>query len=477
MAKNPAAILYDENGVRVGVEDNALRISVDPAKVVVHGDDTITSDDSIVLTGYGQTELLLFLNIKATPTGTDPTLQYTVQEVDPGDEETVIGAAIDSEVFTDTGTQTISFITLNGGAVKVSWAVTGTDTPSFTGVYATVLAKAGGTAKMLGVGVGASYPDPAGNYPEPVDGEKVAVSIDSFGNLMTRGPVLTDEDSYFDDFIDATADPSWVFSEDGGSHYIVQSILSMTAGKDSGKYSKVRRAGDYGPMTLTAIARIDYRQTFQTCYVGFSNDSQSPPAVKRASIRFSDDNARICQFVTQASATQIETTDVAIPGGGQSAEWHRYTVEIGAGYASFNIDGVQMCVHKTHIPGPYDVLDYGAVVENSQAVSLATTLWIDSFSFKNHNAVEIAGHFTGDPLRVELNKDAAVAISGQHGNIVVEHESRHTDLDGHHDQGRELLAVADPEMRSTLDDILDEMRKLNMALSELSGFKVDKGDL
>lgn len=475
MAKSPAAILYDENGVRVGVEDNALRISADPAKVAVHANATVTSDSSVVLTGYGQTELLLFLNIKASPTGTDPTLQYTVEEVDPGDETTVIGTAVSSEVFTAIGNQTISFVTLNGGAVKVSWAVTGTDTPSFAQVYATVLAKSGGATQMLGVGVGASYPDPLGAYKEPVAGEKVAVSIDDYGNMMTRGPILTDEDSFFDDFITPALSDDWTVTAIGqGSHSVYQSLLILTAGLTAGSAAIAAHAADYAPMTASFIARVDNRQRGQETYLGFSNDPTNPP--KKAYVAFTGDNPRVVQLVTWAADTQIETTDVELPNSWTSSEFHRYTIEIGAGYVVLRVDDLIVGTHKRHIPGPYDVMDVGCTLVNTLAVNLATSVVVDSVSFRNHNAVEIAGHFTGDPIRTQLEGDTSVGIRGQHADVVVEHEGLHKH-GAEVSYGRELLAVADPEMRSTLNDILVELRKGNLMLAELSGLRIDNEDV
>ena len=114
----------------------------DPNQQLVHSNATITSSGSTILYGYGATEVTLFVNIKSAPTGTNPTLQYTVREVDPGDATTEIGTAVSSTVITGTGIQKVVLPTAFGGSIKVSWVVGGTDTPTFTVVYSTLVAKA-----------------------------------------------------------------------------------------------------------------------------------------------------------------------------------------------------------------------------------------------------------------------------------------------------------------------------------------------
>lgn len=112
----------------------------DPNARPIHANATVTTSGSAVVVGYGATEVTLFINVKAAPTGTTPTLQYTIQEVDPGDGTTVIGSSVSSSVISGVGIQKISLISTFGGSIKVSWAVTGT-APSFTQVFATMVGK------------------------------------------------------------------------------------------------------------------------------------------------------------------------------------------------------------------------------------------------------------------------------------------------------------------------------------------------
>lgn len=102
---------------------------------------TVTSNGSTVVTGYGFQEINLVINIKAAPTGTTPTITFTLQEVDPGDKTTIMGSSTTTTALSGVGVTIAALNTTTSGSVKVSWTVGGT-APSFTQLYATVVAKA-----------------------------------------------------------------------------------------------------------------------------------------------------------------------------------------------------------------------------------------------------------------------------------------------------------------------------------------------
>lgn len=116
-------------------------VFADPNQQAVHANATVSSSGSNVFTGFGATEINLFINVKANPTGSSPTLQYTIQEVDPGDGTTVIGSSVSSTVINAIGIQKISLPMTFGGSIKVSWVIGGSSSPTFTQVYATLTAK------------------------------------------------------------------------------------------------------------------------------------------------------------------------------------------------------------------------------------------------------------------------------------------------------------------------------------------------
>jgi len=107
----------------------------------VQANATLTASGSSAFTGYGDKEITLVVNVLAAPTGTLPTLQYTLQEVDPGDGITVFGQTVSTVSITAVGVYEVTIRATLGGTLKVSWAVGGT-LPSFTQVYATLVSKA-----------------------------------------------------------------------------------------------------------------------------------------------------------------------------------------------------------------------------------------------------------------------------------------------------------------------------------------------
>lgn len=116
-------------------------VYLDPNVQSVQSNATVTTSGSQILQGFGTKEISLVINIKNAPTGTLPAITYSIQEVDPGDRVTTLGAATVGITMVGTGTQVITINTTLSGSLKVSWAVSGT-TPSFTGVYATLTSKA-----------------------------------------------------------------------------------------------------------------------------------------------------------------------------------------------------------------------------------------------------------------------------------------------------------------------------------------------
>lgn len=113
---------------------------LDPNHQTVHTNATVTTNGSNIYTGFGNKQLTLIVNIKNSPTGTTPTLTYTLQEVDPGDGSTVLDGSVSTAALNAIGTTIISLPATMGGSVKVSWTITGAGA-SFTGVYATLSAK------------------------------------------------------------------------------------------------------------------------------------------------------------------------------------------------------------------------------------------------------------------------------------------------------------------------------------------------
>jgi hypothetical protein len=101
----------------------------------------IASGSTLVTANYfGTHEIALIVNVTVAPTGTTPTLSYSIQEVDPGNGTTLYGSTASTGSITGTGVFTAILNVTTSSMVKVTWTITGT-TPSFTGVYATITTK------------------------------------------------------------------------------------------------------------------------------------------------------------------------------------------------------------------------------------------------------------------------------------------------------------------------------------------------
>lgn len=116
----------------------------------------VIASGNVVLQGFASRELSLYIVIGSVSGTAVPSITFTVQEVDPGDLTTPIGASASGAAIIAAGTQRVALAGVRSPAVKVSWVVTGT-TPSFGGVFATVVGAlapdtvqgAAGTAQWL----------------------------------------------------------------------------------------------------------------------------------------------------------------------------------------------------------------------------------------------------------------------------------------------------------------------------------------
>ena len=115
-------------------------VFIDPDQQTVQNNSTVTASGAFVYSGFGVREIVLVINIKAAPTGTLPTLTYSMSEVDPGDEVTLVGSSVTGTALTGLGTQVLTLPLTVTGVVQVSWSISGAGA-SFTQVYATVVTK------------------------------------------------------------------------------------------------------------------------------------------------------------------------------------------------------------------------------------------------------------------------------------------------------------------------------------------------
>lgn len=115
-------------------------VSIDGNQLVVQANATVTTSSSVIVTGFNNRQVDLLVNIKASPTGTTPTITYSLQEVDPGDKTTVIGAPSSTLPLNSITNAQLSINASLSPYIKVSWTVAGASA-SFTQVFATMRSK------------------------------------------------------------------------------------------------------------------------------------------------------------------------------------------------------------------------------------------------------------------------------------------------------------------------------------------------
>jgi len=290
-------------------------------------------------------------------------------------------------------------------------------------------------------------------------GDLPALQTDSEGHISIRGPILTDERSFRDDFtgsnivfalsgtstfdsvyvvgvstsflseidigdyIKLDADPEsaltivkdvisdtllileedyagtpgtgatsktrWYYqSGTGGTITFTTTEVQLNSGATPGGHSTLFRAGDYGPVALTFVAKLSNRRTNQEADVGMM-DGPAYLSDKLSMVSFTGtDNTKV-NFVTCSASTDKETTTVTLPNEGTTDTYHTYFIGVFSTEVYLCIDNIRVATHSTHIPGPYDVMDMAFGLANFGAVDGSSTMTVDTAFFCNFNSVEM----------------------------------------------------------------------------------------
>lgn len=118
-----------------------------PRESIITDGTVVGAGSSPVITGFSEPVAALVVRVQDAPTGTLPTLTFTISEIDPGDGVTVIASTVMQDI-SEAGVFK-GFIPIVSSLVQVSWAVSGAGA-SFTGVFATLV----GRSEVLGQTVG-----------------------------------------------------------------------------------------------------------------------------------------------------------------------------------------------------------------------------------------------------------------------------------------------------------------------------------
>lgn len=173
-------------------------VNPDTSLQTVQDNATLTASGTADFSGIGAPNIALAINIVNVPTGTSPTIQFDIQQIDEGDGTTLIGTASQSTVITGVTNETITLAMESSSQLRVTWTLGGTS-PSFTGVYVTLVNKweiittTSGSTTVQGLGTAGS---PVGNLltvqgdaagtPMPISGTVTAnnASVDATGGAV-----------------------------------------------------------------------------------------------------------------------------------------------------------------------------------------------------------------------------------------------------------------------------------------------------
>lgn len=279
---------------------NPAAVFQDPNAQQIHSDATIVASGEAIVTGYGATEVTLFVNVKAAPTGTSPTLQYTIREVDPGDGVTPIGPSVSSTSITGIGIQKISLVAPFGGSIAVTWIVTGAGA-SFTQVYATMVGKDSSVAlvDITGVAISSSNPlrtDPTGTTTQPVSGTVTANQGTAGSHIQRWMMGLSDGSGFISPATDRStaAGPFSVRLSDGTAFYDAPTSSQLPAALVGSRLDT-----NLGAWLGSTAPTVGQKTMASSVPVVFASD-QSPLSIS---------------IVSVGAATGLQTGTVTLGGG------------------------------------------------------------------------------------------------------------------------------------------------------------------
>ena len=327
----------------------------------IHAGVAVAANGSL-LVRTGGNKVSLIVNVTALG-GTS--IQYTLQEVDPGNGTTPLSPLVSSTVIAAPGIQRIELPMVFGGTVKVSWvvvagpitivyatlvAVLGSMTAvSATGLDITTAPGATATSAQAIQGIAGGVPPPtatAGSGYQPDQGDwntgvPSVLETDASGRQETHSAVTSDEGAFRDDFPAAlttalVGTPSWT----NGSTTVTGSGFTNTAAPGfvrTGQY--VKKSTDLETLYAQVDTVVsDTELTLSTPYGG-----------------------------TTATAAGVVSNWVTTTGGAGSITVASSLVLIASGATA----GETTCIHRQ---GDYGPMSYFGVAKITQRIANQTTL-------------------------------------------------------------------------------------------------------
>jgi hypothetical protein len=249
-----------------------------------------------------------------------------------------------------------------------------------------------------------------GNYPEPnvtVVGES-KLNIDQFGNLRTRGEVLTDELSFRDDFSGVSLSADWIQDVSNGSINVASSKLTMGSGTLNASNPSIIYEADYGPITARFKLSLSQRIANQSFKIGFI--TRDLGIIQDAAyLEFSGTDNQKVNTVTYSSPDPTDSevnTNITLPDALTTVTELYYKIDVSNNTVTFSVSEngqfyFPLSQHILHIPRPYDPLNFEISFENTSIVA-GTNAVVDYVFINNMNRVQVDHDFGFEPLPTQL---------------------------------------------------------------------------
>lgn len=213
--------------------NGAQQVCCDPNQQTIQNNGTITSSSNAgPYTGFGAKDMYLIVNVTGTVSGSStPTLTFTLQELDPIDQTTVLQERTGKGITATGQSQVINIPNSLSGCFKVTWTVTGT-TPSFGGVYVSLQSKGVDSAK---------------NNP--------------FGHVRSTSPTCIFEDVFSGGTVDTTIRWTTGFSG-GGSVSQANGALTLSTGTTASNSAIIETKPTFHGGVMMAVFELKLEATY-----------------------------------------------------------------------------------------------------------------------------------------------------------------------------------------------------------------------
>ena len=249
----------------------------------------------------------------------------------------------------------------------------------------------------------------SGSYPDPssvATANDANANIDIFGNLRTRGEVLTDELSTRDDFSGVALGADWTDTLVNGTVTVASSIMELTSSTAT-EENRITQDIDYCPVTLRGRLKLAGRYANQVFRVGFIH-REAGVITSGAYLEFSGTDNTSVDSVTcsSAAASDFETKTNLIPEGVTSGDYAYWKIDVSNNIVTFSVasDGANydlISQHTLHLPDPYQAMALEIGFENT-ATATNNTAFVDMIFINNMNRVQIDQDFSFEPLPTQI---------------------------------------------------------------------------